>query len=70
MSLLQTLKQIVTATSAVIQLDGKVDRLARGIVESDQDKDRRIRQLEDRLLKVETVLEVAMKTGMIKLPPP
>ena len=61
MSLLETVKSVWSVAKEVVQLSSKVEKLGDAFVESDKDKDHRIRQLEDRVLKMETQLDMALK---------
>lgn len=70
MGFLESFKDVIKVANRVVSLGDRVNQLANAVARDSERKDVRIRELEDRLLKVETVLEMAMKTGMIKLPAP
>jgi len=70
MSWIDSLKDVIKVANRVVTLGDKLDTLAQGVMRDSERKDARIRELEDRLLKIEAMFELGVKSGMIKLPPP
>lgn len=70
MSWIDSFKDVVKVANRVVTLGDRLDTLAQGVVRDAEKKDARIRELEDRVLRLETMFDLGVKSGMIKLPPP
>ncbi len=69
MGFLDSYKDVIKVANRVDSLGDQIDRLARISQLDSERKDVKIRELEDRLLQIETAFDFGIKTGMIKIPP-
>ncbi len=68
MSIIDTLKDAVKLAAQVTQVGKDVDRIAKEAREYNKDLWAEIRELRERVLKLENFFEFAQKAGMLKLP--
>ncbi len=68
MGWIDSFKDVVKVANRVVNLGDRLDALAQGVTRDSARKDQRIRELEDRVLRLEAAFDFGIKAGLIRLP--